>query len=60
LCPDNDKEFSPKKVRVCAERLVVGTLGDPPSHLAFCSILEQNSLTIASLANVPPLAPPRA
>jgi hypothetical protein len=46
LCPYNDNEVSPKKVRVCAERLVVGTLGDHPSHLAFCSLLEQNNLTI--------------
>jgi hypothetical protein len=60
LCPDNDNEFSPKKVRVCAERLVAGTLGDPPSHSAFCSVLGQNNLTIASLANVPPLAPTAA
>ncbi|CAM6073441.1 unnamed protein product [Sphagnum tenellum] len=56
----NDNEFSPKKVRVCAERLVAGTLGDPPSHSAFCSLLGQNNLTIASLANVPPLAPTAA
>jgi hypothetical protein len=49
LCPDNDNEFCPKKVRVCAERLVAGTLGDPPSHSAFCSLLGQNNLTIASL-----------
>ncbi|CAK9278106.1 unnamed protein product [Sphagnum jensenii] len=57
---DNDNEFSPKKVRVCAERLVAGTLGDPPSHSAFCSLLGQNNLTIASLGNVPPLAPTAA
>ncbi|KAH8955450.1 hypothetical protein BDL97_08G139100 [Sphagnum fallax] len=59
-CKHNDNEFSPKKVRVCAERLVAGTLGDPPSHSAFCSLLGQNNLTNASLGNVPPLAPTAA